>query len=248
MQGWISIHRQIKDNWIWDDKPFSKGQAWIDILLRVNHKPKKILIGNQLIDITEGQTIWSIKDMANTWGWSRKKVDNFLNMLEKDEMLHNKRTTKYTVLTVAKWASYQGIEEPKAHQKNNKGTSKAHQKNTNNNVNNVNNEIIKDIVGHLNLACTTNYKATTSKTITFINARINEGYEIEDFKKVIDVKAKEWLNTEQSKYLRPETLFGTKFESYLNQKSVKKKPEQNDCRNGVEIIGFGQGISKRNIR
>jgi len=136
MQGWISIHRQIKENWIWDDKPFSKGQAWIDILLRVNHKPKKVPLGSQLIEVNPGQTIWSIKDMSTTWGWSRKKVDNFLNMLEKDEMMHNKRTTKYTLLTVAKWEVYQH----KEHQKNIKSTTNEHQKNTNNNDNNVNNE------------------------------------------------------------------------------------------------------------
>ncbi len=140
MQGWISIHRQIKDNWIWDDKPFSKGQAWIDILLRVNHKPKKVPLGNQIVPVESGQTIWSIKDMANSWGWSRKKVDNFLKMLEKDEMLHNKRTSKYTLLTVANWAMYQGGEHQKEQQKNINGTSKEHQKNTNNNDNNKKNE------------------------------------------------------------------------------------------------------------
>ncbi|MDB4302110.1 conserved phage C-terminal domain-containing protein [bacterium] len=222
MQGWISIHRQIKDNWIWDDKPFSKGQAWIDILLRVNHKPKKVLIGNQLIDIIEGQTIWSIKDMASTWGWSRKKVDNFLNTLEKDEMLHNKRTTKYTVLTVAKWASYQGVKEPKEHQKNNNGTSKEHQKNTNNNVNNVNNEIIRDIVEFLNESAHTKYKPNSKKTKDVIAARLNDGFELEDFKKVIKIKCDEWVNTSMNQYLRPETLFSNKFEGYLNQQPAVK--------------------------
>lgn len=140
MGGWISIHRQLKRNWLWDDKPFSKGQAWIDILLRVNHKAKRVPIGNVIVDLEPGQTIWSIKDMAESWGWSRKKVDNFLKMLQNDEMLHNKRTSKYTLLTVANWALYQDGEHQKEHQKNIIGTSKEHQKNTNNNDNNDNNE------------------------------------------------------------------------------------------------------------
>ena len=52
---------------------------------------------------------------------------------------------------------------------------------------------------------------------------MNEKYTVEDFYSVIDKKTAEWLNTEQEKYLRPETLFGTKFESYLNQKNGKPK-------------------------
>ena len=52
-----------------------------------------------------------------------------------------------------------------------------------------------------------------------IEARFNEGFSVEDFKKVIDVKTQEWKDSNMEKYLRPETLFGNKFEGYLNQKS-----------------------------
>ena len=76
----------------------------------------------------------------------------------------------------------------------------------------------KEIIDYLNLKASTNYKYSTKKTISLINARINEGFKVEDFKKVIDTKVGEWLNTEKDKYLRPETLFGNKFEGYLNQK------------------------------
>lgn len=77
----------------------------------------------------------------------------------------------------------------------------------------------KEIVDYLNFKINTNYKSTTEKTQKVINARFNEGFTLEDFKKVIDIKTKEWLNDkDMCKYLRPETLFGTKFESYLNQK------------------------------
>jgi hypothetical protein len=134
MEGWISIHRKIKDNWIWDDKPFSKGQAWIDILLRVNHADNKILIGNQLIEVKRGQTIWSILDMSEAWGWSKTKVSNFLKLLENENNIEQKRTTKYTLITVAKWDMYQSVEL----EKRNKTESKEKQKNTNNNVNNEN--------------------------------------------------------------------------------------------------------------
>lgn len=84
-------------------------------------------------------------------------------------------------------------------------------------------EQCKEIIDYLNLKANTNYKYTTSKTQTLIKARYNEGFIIDDFKRVIDNKVSEWKDTEMEKYLRPETLFGTKFESYLNQKEKEKK-------------------------
>ena len=62
------------------------------------------------------------------------------------------------------------------------------------------------------------FKANTKKTIACINARLNEGFLEDDFYKVIDIKSKSWLHDpEMNRYLRPETLFGNKFESYLNE-------------------------------
>jgi uncharacterized phage protein (TIGR02220 family) len=83
---------------------------------------------------------------------------------------------------------------------------------------------IVEILDYLNHKTHSNYKPTTKKTKTVIKARMIEGFTLEDFKKVIDLKTAEWLNDPHwSRFLRPETLFGTKFESYLNQKGFKKK-------------------------
>lgn len=81
---------------------------------------------------------------------------------------------------------------------------------------------IKEIVGYLNAKLGTRYLPTNEKTQRLITARFNENkkYTVADFKEVIDKKVKEWKGTEMEKYLRPETLFGTKFESYLNQKEA----------------------------
>lgn len=80
----------------------------------------------------------------------------------------------------------------------------------------------REIISYLNVKTSSNYKPSTKKTKDLIRARWNEGFTLDDFKHVIDVKVQEWLNNrEMSKYLRPETLFGTKFESYLNQKGGK---------------------------
>ena len=86
-----------------------------------------------------------------------------------------------------------------------------------------------EIITYLNDKTNSNYKPSSNKTKDLIKARLNEGYQLEDFKRVIEIKTEEWRNDPiWSKYLRPETLFGTKFESYLNQKSGKKNYNEED--------------------
>lgn len=80
------------------------------------------------------------------------------------------------------------------------------------------------IINYLNEKTGKRYKHTTNKTQTVIKARWNEGFTEDDFKKVIDNKVAEWKGTDMEKFLRPETLFGTKFEGYLNQESNKNQP------------------------
>ena len=77
---------------------------------------------------------------------------------------------------------------------------------------------IKEIILYLNTKTGKDFKLTTPKTADLIKARFNNGFTVDDFKKVIDTKSAEWNNSkDNNKFLRPETLFGTKFEGYLNQ-------------------------------
>lgn len=86
------------------------------------------------------------------------------------------------------------------------------------------NQLIKEIIDYLNNKTNSKFKYTTKITKEKIIARLNEGYVLDDFIDVIDKKHKEWVGTEWEKFLCPETLFGTKFEKYLNQKeSVKQE-------------------------
>ena len=93
----------------------------------------------------------------------------------------------------------------------------------------------ESIINHLNDKADRQYKHTTGKTKALIKSRWKEGFTEEDFKKVIDNKTAQWKSDkEMSKYLRPQTLFGTKFESYLNEKAVNEtkhpfhRPEDDD--------------------
>jgi uncharacterized phage protein (TIGR02220 family) len=94
----------------------------------------------------------------------------------------------------------------------------------------------KEIISYLNEKAGTKYRASGSKTQRLIKARFNDGFNDEDFKKVIDIKVAEWSGTDMAKYLRPETLFGTKFESYLNQEVKKSKTNKGgDSYGGLEF-------------
>ena len=82
---------------------------------------------------------------------------------------------------------------------------------------------IKYIVDYLNQKAGTKYRASTDATAKHIKARLNDDFNLEDFYTVIDKKVAEWKGTDMEKFLRPQTLFGTKFESYLNQKTNNQK-------------------------
>jgi uncharacterized phage protein (TIGR02220 family) len=81
-----------------------------------------------------------------------------------------------------------------------------------------NTQMIIEIILYLNEKANKNYSVEAKEAKRCINARISEGYSLNDFKKVIDTKTSKWMNTPQEDYLRPITLFGTKFNSYLNER------------------------------
>lgn len=81
-----------------------------------------------------------------------------------------------------------------------------------------NKKLVSEVIDYLNEKAGKSYKTTTQKTVSLVNARSKEGFTLDDFKKVIDTKTQQWKsNADMNKYLRPETLFGTKFESYLQE-------------------------------
>ena len=103
-------------------------------------------------------------------------------------------------------------------------------------------DIISQVIDYLNRKTGKSFKATSKATERFIIARLNEGHNLDDFKAVIDVKAKQWLNDQQmNSYLRPSTLFSpTNFENYLNE-APAAKPAQNPVAYQAPVLDFGKG-------
>ena len=92
-----------------------------------------------------------------------------------------------------------------------------------------NKEIYKAVIDYLNSKTGQHYRATSKDTQKHISARLAEGFTLDDFKRVVDNMWTDWHGTEWEKYLRPSTLFGSKFENYLNRKP------QNKGANGVAV-------------
>lgn len=100
---------------------------------------------------------------------------------------------------------------------------------------------IPKIIEYLNTVANKKFKPNTSATTKLLNARLSDGYTLQEIKYVIDNKTAEWLNTDMQKYLRPETLFNaTKFESYVNEPSYKPKKSQMDAVQDIMNMSFEQ--------
>ena len=133
-KGYIKLYRDVRDNWVWDERPFSRGQAWIDLLMMVNHKDKEMMYNGSLITVKRGSRITSLHKLAERWGWSIHKVSDFLYTLEETGMISQERNSKKTMINVINYAFYQDVNDAKGtvkkQSRNSKGTLKEHSRNT----------------------------------------------------------------------------------------------------------------------
>lgn len=86
-QGFIKTHRQITSHWLWADKPFSCGQAWIDLLIMASHSDNKKYRYGKVVESKRGQVFASYRFLAERWGWDKNRVSRFLKTLRDDEMI-----------------------------------------------------------------------------------------------------------------------------------------------------------------
>ena len=138
-QGWVPVKRQIQEHWLWKDKPFSQGQAWIDLIMLANYEDKKMPYKGEIIICERGTVNLSISYLANRWGWSRDKTRRFLKLLESDGMVTVKATTHRTTITLENYSVYNDVPTTKRQQIDSKPTASRQQADTTNNINNNNN-------------------------------------------------------------------------------------------------------------
>jgi len=144
VNGWISLHRRIQSHWLYSERRvFSKLEAWIDILLQVNHSEARVMIKGEVLECGVGESLNSMVTWSKRWGWSDSKVKRFLKNLEKDEMVLVKSSGKTTRLSVVNYGDFQDKATSEQRANDEDSTSKRRgpdEKSSTNNKNNKNNK------------------------------------------------------------------------------------------------------------
>ena len=216
---------------MWQDKPFSKGQAWTDILLLANHEDDKAYFRDSVYDVKRGQHITSELKLAESWGWSRNKVRKFLDDLKKEQMIELKKDKRKTTITVVNYDSYQNNKTTKGTTESTTyETTESQQKDINNKDNNVNKvnkiyvmsqqqeqfiNILKTIPG---------YNVDLEKDIAMYN-RLEERYPELDMVEAIKGWAMYKLDKPLTEKSNPRSQINTSFSNYVKWgKYLKAKP------------------------
>lgn len=144
MSGFISLHRKVTEHWVFNRSDYFK--AWVTMLMSVNHKANKVLIGSSLIECNRGQSLNSLNTWVEKFGddWTKQKVRTFFKLLQDDSMINTENVSKTTRLTICNYDSYQNPQHGNNTQSNTELTRKQHASNTqatsNNKGNNENND------------------------------------------------------------------------------------------------------------
>lgn len=135
MEGWIRIHRKlIEASW------FSKSEyvhLWLYLLLKANHQDKEIYIGNEKVLVKRGQILTSRHKLSEVVHVQENKIYRILKCFENEQQIEQQKTSRYTVITVLNYDTYQKSEQVNEQQINNKRTTGEQPMNTNNNDNNI---------------------------------------------------------------------------------------------------------------
>ena len=220
-KGWIKLYRELLNKAIWQCSTPEQKTILITLLLMANHKENEWEWQGKKFIVQPGQFITSSKSIETTAGpgISRQNVRTALEKFEKYGFLTKVSTKTGILVTITNWEVYQSQDEVATNKVTIDQPTPNQQVTTNkNDKNDKNVKNYKYIVEYLNQKTGKSFSHKAKSTTAKIHARLVEGFTVDDFKKVIDIKTSEWLNdANMQKYLRPETLFGTKFEGYLNQ-------------------------------
>ena len=108
-KGYVSIWRKLLDSKLWLSEPFTRGQAWVDMIMLANHKDGYIRVRGVRVEVKRGQLGWSQRSLANRWKWSRGKVLRFFAELEseKERKIVPQKNNVTSLITIINYDSYQ---------------------------------------------------------------------------------------------------------------------------------------------
>lgn len=136
-QGWVSIHRKLQDSEIWNLEKFTRGQAWVDMILMANHTDKSFFLRGIEIHVKRGQIARSETSLAEKWKWSRGKLRRFFSWLETRQQIVQQKNKLLSIVTIVNYEEYQQNGTTNG---TTNGQQTVQQTDTNNNVNNEDNE------------------------------------------------------------------------------------------------------------
>jgi hypothetical protein len=128
MEGWILLYRKLSDNKLWTCEQFSRGQAWVDLLLLANHDNSFFYIRGNKINVSTGQIAWGEVKLSERWRWSRTKLRKFLNDLEKEQQIIQHKGGIIQIITIQNYEEYQKKVQQTGQQKDSRKTAERQQK------------------------------------------------------------------------------------------------------------------------
>ncbi|HEX2920923.1 MAG TPA: hypothetical protein VHO50_07155 [Bacteroidales bacterium] len=106
--GWILLHRRLQEHWIYpQNRKFTPYEAWIDLLLIVNHDDQEVDIKNSIMICKRGESLRSLETLSMRWNWNKSATRRFLKKLEKAKMIVLESLPKTTRITVCNYDKYQ---------------------------------------------------------------------------------------------------------------------------------------------
>jgi len=124
-KGFISLHRELQDHWLWHSEKFTKAQAWVDLLMLANHKELSVIfIRGIKVEVKRGEIAWSEENLASKWRWSRPKVKNFINMLKAEKQIETRKTSAINILRLVNFERFQHVATNKPENSENKKREK----------------------------------------------------------------------------------------------------------------------------
>ena len=128
MEGWILLYRKLSDNKFWTCEKFSRGQAWVDLLLLANHCDSFFYVRGNKVNVKKGQLAWGEVKLSLRWKWSRSKLRKFLNDLEKEHQIEQQKSNVIQIITIINYDLYQKKGQQGEQQKDNRKTAEEQQK------------------------------------------------------------------------------------------------------------------------
>lgn len=226
MSGWIKLYRKLTENPLWTCEPFTRGQAWVDLILLTNHADNFFYKRGVKVDVSRGQCAWSELALSVRWRWSRNKVRKFLNDLEKEQQIIQQKNNVTQIVTIVNYNQYQEKrttdETTEGQQKDTKRTLTRMNKNEKNEKN-----IYTDFIEKFNQITGKKIRVADKKFKGQLNQRLKDGFSIDEILEAVENCKKDEFHCQNPQYLTPEFITRSdKLQKYLNSKEViKQKPK-----------------------